>query len=268
MPELPEVTIISEQLHALFRKKTIKSFIVHRTSKFKCRPLECMEEFLPLLIQEVGNIGKNIIFNLRAENGDMYCIVSHLRLTGHWVINNDPQKMVTPTFSDDSILYYANNDKIGDLDFVTMKEQKSMLSSIKFSVFDRIDADRFVNLCNERKRSSIYALIMSQKDVISGVGNYIANEALYVAGVNPRTKAGRLTNECLYEIYDAIVNICLKSYRHGGVSIRDYINVYSEKGSYQDYLKVYAQKCCPDGHLISREMFSGRTIHYCKVCQE
>ncbi len=119
------------------------------------------------------------------------------------------------------------------------------------------------------RRAAVKALLLDQS-VIAGVGNIYADEGLYLAGVRPARRAGRLTRaEC-----DAIVTGIKRSMRRsiatGGSSISDFVAPDGSDGRYQDERRVYARSgepCRVCASPIRKSSVAQRSTHYCPRCQ-
>ena len=112
-------------------------------------------------------------------------------------------------------------------------------------------------------------LLMDQKK-ISGVGNIYANDALFLAKIDPRRPAKRLHETEVHTLYQAVLEVLQKGIEYGGASETNYITVEGGKGSYQDHFLVYGKtgKICPrDGTMIQRIVQGGRSTFYCSACQ-
>jgi formamidopyrimidine-DNA glycosylase len=75
--------------------------------------------------------------------------------------------------------------------------------------------------------------------VASGLGNIYACEALYAAGLDPRRSVGRTGDDGLISLLKAARKVLALGIRHGGVSMRDYLDGNGHKGVMQNFLQVY-----------------------------
>ena len=65
------------------------------------------------------------------------------------------------------------------------------------------------------------------------MGNIYADEALFRAGIHPRTTAGRMRKERLLRLHGAIVQVLTEAIEAGGSSISDYVDADGRKGFFQ-----------------------------------
>ena len=106
--------------------------------------------------------------------------------------------------------------------------------------------------------------------VVAGVGNIYANEALHAAGLRPSRPAGRLTRAEAARLVKAIRATLARAIRAGGTTLRDFRGGDDQPGYFQLALKVYGrngQPCPTCGSLVKRRHQGGRSAFYCHRCQ-
>jgi formamidopyrimidine-DNA glycosylase len=121
-----------------------------------------------------------------------------------------------------------------------------------------------------RKRAVAVKSLLLDQSVIAGVGNIYADEALFLAGVRPGRRAGRVTRRECAAIADGIRSVLLRSIETGGASISDYVAPDGSDGGYQDERRVYARKgadCFRCEGTVKRVVIGQRGTHYCPGCQ-
>jgi formamidopyrimidine-DNA glycosylase len=102
-----------------------------------------------------------------------------------------------------------------------------------------------------RGNAPLKARIMDQ-GTIAGVGNLLADEALWRAGMSPLREAGSLSEEELDELRRVIRATTRRAIRRGGVHTGDLIP-HRERGG-----------TCPNcGTPLERETVGGRTTYWC-----
>jgi len=119
-------------------------------------------------------------------------------------------------------------------------------------------------------RVEVKRLLLNQ-DIVSGIGNIYADEALWAAGVHPRRRADRLSRTALRDVLEAATTVMSASLAQGGTSFDSlYVNVNGESGYFSRGLAVYGragQPCGRCGAPILRERFMNRSSHFCPTCQ-
>jgi formamidopyrimidine-DNA glycosylase len=119
------------------------------------------------------------------------------------------------------------------------------------------------------RRVSIKPFIMNAQIVV-GVGNIYASEALYLAGINPRRAAGRVSLARYDALAASIKDVLTNAIRAGGTTLRDFYGGNGEAGYFQQQLEVYGrdgEPCRRCNSDISTLVQGQRSTFYCKRCQ-
>jgi formamidopyrimidine-DNA glycosylase len=121
----------------------------------------------------------------------------------------------------------------------------------------------------EGRRGPIKAALLDQR-IVAGVGNIYACEALFMAGISPRRKAGTVAGDRAERLVTAVKRVLESAIKAGGSSARDYVNATGEQGWFQAQWAVYdreGQPCTGCKKTIKRLVQSGRSTFYCSTCQ-
>lgn len=121
-----------------------------------------------------------------------------------------------------------------------------------------------------RKHVGIKRVLLDQ-NLMSGVGNIYADEALWAAKLHYDRPADAISATKLRELLAALRAVLEKALIEGGTSFdQQYLNVNGESGYFSHSLNAYGQqgKPCPRcGTPIRRDTFMNRGSHYCPRCQ-
>jgi formamidopyrimidine-DNA glycosylase len=118
-------------------------------------------------------------------------------------------------------------------------------------------------------RAAIKHLLMDARRIV-GIGNIYACESLFLARIDPRTPAGRLSRERCERLVVAIKQILRKAIRAGGASLRDFVRSDGEPGHFQLRSWVYGRAglpCRRCGTTLRRIVQGQRATFYCPRCQ-
>ncbi len=118
-------------------------------------------------------------------------------------------------------------------------------------------------------RSPIKAALLDQQ-VVAGVGNIYACEALHRAGVSPRRRAHGVAGARSSRLRAALVSVLEEAIAAGGSSLRDFAAADGELGYFQHAFEVYGragEPCRRCGGVIRRLVQAGRSTFYCGGCQ-
>lgn len=131
------------------------------------------------------------------------------------------------------------------------------------------DADAVVARLRMR-RQGVKAAILDQQ-LVSGVGNIYADEALWRARLHYLTPAERLTRGRARELLAEVQGVLERALTEGGTSFdAQYVNVNGESGYFSRSLQAYGQEgrpCARCGTPIVRESWSNRSSYRCPRCQ-
>lgn len=118
-------------------------------------------------------------------------------------------------------------------------------------------------------RASIKAVILDQSTV-AGVGNVYSDEALHLARIDPRRRAGSLTTAEVARLYVAVVSVIGAAVEHGGTSFVDYVNNFRGSSTHLAQARVFQREgepCGVCGTVIQRIRVAGRGTNICPHCQ-
>jgi len=177
------------------------------------------------------------------------------RLPGVRIVYNDPRRF-------GAILWHDKAD--GPI------EQHPLLSRLGVEPFsDEFTVQTLIKGFKNRRQAVKNTLLSGQ--IVVGVGNIYASEALFKAGINPQAPAGSLSAYRLTRLHQAIVDTLQAALEAGGSTIRDYLNATGEAGAYFElHAQVYdreGQPCPRCQRPIKRIVQAQRATYFCSHCQ-
>ncbi len=121
-----------------------------------------------------------------------------------------------------------------------------------------------------KSRRGVKSILLDQ-EIVSGVGNIYADEALWRTRLHYARPAARLRRPQIEELLDAATDVMKEALLAGGTSFDElYVNVAGESGYFERYLAAYGREgepCTRCGRLIVREVFQNRSSFHCPGCQ-
>ena len=115
----------------------------------------------------------------------------------------------------------------------------------------------------------IKAMLLDQR-IVAGLGNIYVCEALNIARIAPRRRAGQIAHTRLDALVDAIRAVLIAAIEAGGSTLRDYARPDGQLGYFATQWRVYGRegKACPCGKgTVIRLVDSGRSTFCCPSCQ-
>ena len=120
------------------------------------------------------------------------------------------------------------------------------------------------------KTAAIKTVLLDAR-VVVGVGNIYANEALFLAKINPKAAAGKLSAERMQRLLQAIQQVLKRALAVGGSTLKDFSNAQGKEGYFQLEMMVYdreGEPCRVCGSLVRTLRQGQRSTFYCPQCQK
>jgi len=131
------------------------------------------------------------------------------------------------------------------------------------------DADYLYRI-TRRRRVAIKQLLMNSQLVV-GVGNIYASEALFRARLRPGRAARSLTRADAARLVRAVRAVLRQAIRSGGTTLRDYLGADGAPGYFRQRLYVYERRgkpCRRCGTPVRAVTQGQRSTYYCPGCQK
>ena len=134
---------------------------------------------------------------------------------------------------------------------------------------DGFDAAAF-HAALKRRNASIKQVLLAG-DVVVGVGNIYASEALFLAGIRPTLRASRISAPRAARLHAAVRDVLARAVEKGGSTLRDFSNTQGESGYFQLEAMVYdraGEPCRVCGTPIRAIRQGQRATYFCPRCQK
>ena len=121
-----------------------------------------------------------------------------------------------------------------------------------------------------KKRTLAVKNFIMNGQIVVGVGNIYANEALFNAGIAPIKAANKISLSSYQKLAEAIKAVLAKAIQQGGTTLKDFSNSDGKPGYFAQQLHVYGlggQACCQCGSEIQQLKIGNRASYYCPHCQ-
>ncbi len=269
MPELPEVETSRRGIEPWIVDTTIADVRIHdrRLRWPVARGIE--SKLRGQSIESVGRRAKYILIN--TESGTA---MLHLGMTGSVFIVDQGAPAAIHDHIDielDSgkMLRYRDPRRFGSFHWTRDPSQHPLLEKLgPEPLSGDFDADYLYRTSRGRK-VSIKQFVMNSH-VVVGVGNIYASESLFLAGINPKRAAGRVSRERYGRLVAAIKDVLRRAIRAGGTTLRDFYGGDGEPGYFKQQLEVYdrdGEHCRLCNMIITSIVQGQRSTYYCKRCQ-
>ena len=120
-------------------------------------------------------------------------------------------------------------------------------------------------------RQTAIKQILLAGEIVVGVGNIYASEALFMAGIRPTVRAARLSKPRVARLHASIRAVLSRALARGGSTLKDFSNASGESGYFQLETMVYDRAGLPCRVCAApvRTVRQGqRSTFYCVNCQK
>ena len=270
MPELPEVTVISEDVAELAIGREVLRAAVFRPDVTNVEQREFGRLLVGKTLRATGRRGKIIALDFGEVVGLVHLVISGrvLRLP-EW---REPDRMNTAVleFGGGPLVLAFTRLWLGYFDLYEQGEEE------RHPLISRLGPDPFSEdftvqylACAFSRKTSVKALLLDQS-IVAGLGNIYVDEILFSARVHPTRKASTLSRDEIQNIHAATRDILRRAIELRGTTFDSYHDAFGETGKFQHQLKVFAragEPCRECGTEIMKSRVAGRGTHTCPACQ-
>lgn len=278
MPELPEVEVVKLFLEQKLLHKTITKLEILTPKSFVGDPKKVINQ----KIIKLSRTGKQLSVHL----SNKLVLLVHLKMTGQliyqgYVLGHPTKESFLPmpvkstrlifTFANNSKLYFNDQRKFGWIKLLTQSDLTESQSNLGLDIFDPGFSPEYIIGQLQHSRRPVKTVLLDQH-FFAGIGNIYANDALFLAGINPQTGSNKITLKQAKLIHKFLIEIMRQSVLAGGSTTRDrkYIRPDGTAGQNQFFFRVYERKgepCLKCGTKIEYQKLGGRGTFFCPKCQ-
>ncbi|MHB8652921.1 MAG: bifunctional DNA-formamidopyrimidine glycosylase/DNA-(apurinic or apyrimidinic site) lyase [Terriglobia bacterium] len=277
MPELPEVETVLRGLKKRVIGRRLGAAQVSHPQIIVGSPEKFIREVSGRQILSAQRKGKAIALELgpeiaQGDAGQRYLLV-RLGMTGQLTVNAiaepvEPHTHLRMALEDGGEeLRYVDARRFGRLRCLARHELDAVFGGLGPDARE-ISDEQFQKALRAR-RVPLKSWLMNQQ-MLAGVGNIYADEALYLARLHPLTQAGGISKRDAHRLLRAVKRVLERAVALQGTSFRDYIDIEGRPGNFLPQLRVYqrtGKRCRRCRQPIERVVISGRSSHFCPKCQ-
>lgn len=271
MPELPEVETTCKGIAPHIENNTITKVIVRNRSLRWPIPTGLNKKFTTQKIISVTRRAKYILVNTNIGT-----LIIHLGMSGSLRILDSTEPVEKHDhfelqFEDGISLRLRDPRRFGCVLWEKDNpcEHKLLVNLGPEPLDEKFYAELLFEKSRKRK-TTIKQFIMDAKIVV-GVGNIYASESLFLAGINPKKLAGKITKQNSLDLTAAIKKILKQAIKQGGTTLKDFTSIDGKPGYFQQKLKVYNrtdEPCVKCKKSIKQITLGQRSTFYCSSCQK
>ncbi len=278
MPELPEVEVTRLALAPQLEGGIVRALLVREPRLRWPISVDLARQLQGRRLLRLGRRGKYLLW--RFAQGTL---ISHLGMSGSWRVHLEAAPAPGPHDHVDLIVQQPDGRRIvrltdprrfGALLWQPGDErrlwQHMLLAHLGIEPFDPRFDGKFLHAGTRARRASIKQVLLGG-EIVVGVGNIYASESLFHAGIDPRTRAGRISSQRCAKLAQAIRAVLADAIQVGGSSLRDFVGVDGREGYFMLEAFVYERNglACRRCHTeaVRRIVQNGRATYFCPRCQ-
>lgn len=283
MPELPEVEVLARHLEPLLRNKRVTNVrVLHPRATRPDKAQTLVKALAGARLTSIQRRGKYLCFGFIPAGASKVerTLLGHLGMTGRMFLQPSghpfPRHTAVAIELGKQTWIFEDARTFGRLTLRT-----SVLEELGPEPLSEEFSPEILARALKGSRQTIKVRLLDQ-GVCSGLGNIYATEALHLAEISPRRKAGRLNPVEVERLHRAIRAVLQQAIQLGSSIPLDFAG--AERGSEDlfyfgesgrsgvvERFKVYdrAGLPCPRcGSPIRRIVQAGRSTFYCSHCQK
>ena len=274
MPELPEVETVLRGLRARALGRRVGEVEVRHPGAIAGNAEDFARHIEGRVVQSLERKGKALAVKLVAEDsGPPHYLLIRLGMTGQLTVNPADAPLETHTHVRLSLdegkeeVRFRDPRRFGRLRCCTHSELETIFG--KLGPDAQLITEAQFQAAMRGRKGAIKSWLMNQQ-MLAGLGNIYADEALFIARIHPLAQAGRVSAEKARALYKAVKHVLERAVALQGTSISDYIDIEGRPGNYSPRLRVYqrtGEPCWRCKHPIRRLVIAGRSSHFCPHCQ-
>ena len=269
MPELPEVEVTRQSFAGRIHGARIHAVRVGKPLRW---PLGIAPETLiSQVVGEVTRRGKYLWMAL-----DRGGLLMHLGMSGALAFSD---RLAAPGLHDHFDLVTAHGTlrltdprRFGAVVWspaIDAGPAAKLLAGLGFEPFDPAFTGKHLHDALRGRRIAIKQALLGGAIVV-GAGNIYACEALFEAGVDPRTRSDRVSLARCERLADAVRSTLARALELGGSTLRNFSDAHGMAGQFQLQARVYGregQPCMRCNGTIRRIVQGQRATYFCPGCQ-
>ena len=281
MPELPEVEVLVRHLAPALQHRKIQRVEVRRP---RIIAPTALEEFSRRLVGAtflgLSRRGKYLLFEMRGQRREGFPLVGHLGMTGRMYLS--PSKDPLPKHAAVVLGLGAENFIFEDTRYfgrLTLDPQA--IAALGPEPLGDAFTVEYFSAALQRSTQPIKVKLLDQQ-LVAGVGNIYASEALFRAGIAPQLPARRLKPPQVARLRQSIRQTLRDAIQRGSTVPLNYAGEGKHDGLfyfgsapdapdfYEERLRVYdraGKPCRKCRGPIKRIVQSARSTFFCPQCQ-
>lgn len=281
MPELPEVEVTRLSFASSIAGARVLAVRLGKPLRW---PLQCEpDDLLGMTVLQVRRRGKYLLLDLQSGHNRQGLLLMHLGMSGS--LSFTPQTVygieVAAAGKHDhfdlvttqGVLRLNDPRRFGAVVFAASEQSPTAQKLLGKLGVEPLTGAFDVKTFHQslKKRQTAIKQVLLAGELVVGVGNIYASEALFMAGIRPTTRAAKISFPRALKLHAAIQEVLARAIAKGGSTLQDFSSAKGETGYFQLEAKVYdrAGLPCLDCQTLIKKIVQGqRSTFYCPTCQK
>ena len=278
MPELPEVETTRRSFAGRIDQATVLSARLGAALRW---PLGCCtDSLIGCTVGSTERRGKYLWLPLSRHGEPAGGLLMHLGMSGSLAFRESALPPTTPGKHDhfdlhtsSGLLRLTDPRRFGAVVWSPAIDQcpaAPLLAKLGAEPFDAALTAEAFHAALQRRRAPVKAALLGGS-IIVGAGNIYACEALFAAGIDPRTRSDRISRPRAARLLASVRETLARALALGGSTLCDFRDAHGMDGAYQDQSSVYGregQPCTNCGAPVRRIVQAQRSTFFCGRCQK
>lgn len=269
MPELPEVETVKRGIAPVLVDNCITQVVIHNHNLRWPIPQDLPQIITTQHIKQLFRRSKYLIIEL--EHGGL---IIHLGMSGRIRIVSEDAPLqkhdhVEIALSNQKLIRYNDPRRFGTILWAEQPLQHKLLAQLGVEpLTDALDG-HYLWQQAQRHRIAVKSFLMKSQ-VVVGIGNIYAAEALFASGIDPRRAANKINLAGYQNLVKQIKKVLQAAIAAGGTTLKDFLNGDNKPGYFSQQLNVYGREeepCFNCQHPIQKIKQAQRSTYYCPHCQ-
>lgn len=266
MPELPEIETVKRSLGPRLVGKKLTGAVARRAGLRSPFP-----DFSCIIGRKVEYVERRSKYlRIGFSNGEL---LVHLGMSGslRWLDKDEPAEKHDHL----DLVFGRQRVRLRDprrFGAVVFQPKGSLHSSLARLGPEPLDEAFTGAVLHQRlmNRGTPIKVALMDPQVVVGVGNIYATEALFRARIDPRKSANALTSRQCMTLVKHVKDVLEEGIAKGGSTLRDFHGVEGQVGTFAHGMQVYGragEDCDACGTCIKTTRLGGRASAWCPACQ-
>lgn len=251
MPELPDLEAYAGNLNKMLAGRKVTQVLLYNSDKANVSQNEINNALVSATLNAFERDGKEM--RIRFDNGRT--VLVHLMLEGKFNIIRDTNSVSFKMFAfnlDDTWLVISDPKGWVNLQLDPKGDKAPDALSPDFSL------EYLKKKLQEKKTKNIKAFLIDQS-IVRGIGNAYVDDILWEAMISPESKAGKLPEKVVEQLYESINLVLKRSVDEILQAEPDIIN-----GEVRSFMRVHnsRRKKCPNGFPIQVQRIASKKTYF------